>query len=584
MTKWAVKDMGGEIPRQDPHLLPDSAAEVAINCDLSSGPLDGLPTPELLHDFTGIGGTIRRAYRFPSTVKGEPDAWLPLPSEYSSACLSPLTNDTLHRIYWTNPGAGAYWSTYADIIAGNPPYNLGYIAPDATYQPAVSAVGGTDPTVVPWVDRSYLVTFVDQFGEESQPSLPSPDVAGASDAVWTIIIPTTLPGQPMGKNYPLPVKIRLYRTVTGQSTGAAFYQVHEWVVATDPPPITGYIDATLDKEIIGNLQLISAAWNNPPDKLDGLISMAGGFFVGWTGNTIHFSEPDRPHAWPAGYDITVLFPIVGFGVWQQSLMVMTEGFPSQGSGTSPSGFTLSTINVPEPCISRGSIITDLAGVYYASQNGLVMLNYFGMQNQTLQTMTKNIWLERFSAKTIIACRHRSQYLAITGTGVGFMIDYSEARLGVIELNTFDNAVCVWNDPYSGDAYVIADKIVYRWDSPTTPSLTYRWRSKRFYLPSPANLAACQIHADASILTDTAPTSPAPMDNGDATLDLPTGVNCVFRLYADGVLKFTRNILKPLDIFNLISGYMAYEYQFEIVSRSPIFSVELASSTKELRDV
>ena len=48
MVQWAVKNMGGAIPKMDAHLLPDNAAAQAWNCDLASGPLDGLPQPELL--------------------------------------------------------------------------------------------------------------------------------------------------------------------------------------------------------------------------------------------------------------------------------------------------------------------------------------------------------------------------------------------------------------------------------------------------------------------------------------------------------------------------------------------------------
>lgn len=583
MVQWAIKDMGGMVPRRDPHLLPDNMAETAINCDLASGPLDGLPAPVLAKDFTGLGTAVRKAYRFPCNDNVSPDAWLPLPSEFSSVCRSPLTNDDLQRLYWTNPNDGAYWSTYADIIAGNAPWNLGYIAPDDTYTPTVTAVGGTPSTSVPFVARSYLVTFSDQFGNESSPCDPSTVVNGAVDGVWTIMLLRTLPGQVAGKNYPLPITMNLYRTVTGATTGAAFYFVTSFAMATTPPPVGGYVDASNDTDIVNNLQLPSAAWNSCPELLDGLVMMAGGFLVGFIGNTVYFCEPEHPHAWPVAYCLSVFYEIQGLGVWQQSLMVMTKGFPSQGSGTSPSNFTLTQINVPEPCIARGSIVTDLAGIYYASQNGLVMLNYYGMQNQTLQTFTKNIWVGQFKAGSIVACRHRDQYLAINGTGTGFLIDYTEPREGVTELNTFSDAVAVWNDEYTGNAYICANKQIFLWDDGTQPSLTYRWLSKRFYLQAPINLGACQIKTDTSILTDTAPATP-PLDNTDVTLVLPANVNCVLNVYADGVKRFTRKILIPQDIFGLPAGFLAYEWQVEIVSRSPVFSVELATTMKELRAV
>ena len=103
MTAFVVKDFGGTIPKADPRALPDNMAEEAINCDLANGPLDGLPAPELVKDLSAVSGTVRKAYRLPGPTSSDPDAWLPLPSEFSSVVRSPLANDTLHRIYWTNP-------------------------------------------------------------------------------------------------------------------------------------------------------------------------------------------------------------------------------------------------------------------------------------------------------------------------------------------------------------------------------------------------------------------------------------------------------------------------------------------------
>lgn len=580
----AVRDFGGEVPRRDARLLPDSMAATAWNCDVSAGTLAGLPKPELVKDLTAVSGTVLRAYRLPAPVITDPDAWLPLPSPYSSVVRSPLTNDALHRVYWTSPGEGGLWSDYARIIADDDPFTLGTIQPDGSFQPTVTASGGTPSTSVPYVSRSYLVTFINSFGEESAPSLPSAVIDGASDGTWTVFMPNLLPGQPAGKNYDLPTHMRLYRTITGQSTGAAFYEVIEFDMAVSPPSALGWVDATLDGDIVNNQQLESTAWGNPPDGLDGLTLMAGGFMVGFTDNTLHFSEPNRPHAWPASYDLSVGFPIIGLAVWQQSLMVLTSGFPSQGSGTSPLGFSLSTIQVSEPCVSRGSIVVDLLGVYYASQNGLVQLNYYGINNQTQPIISRKQWLSDFEARNLIACRHRtSQFLAVNGTGEGFLVDTTEGRQGVMRLNTFYTADCVWNDNYTGDSYIMAEKIVYRWDSPDAEVMNFRWRSKVFNLPAPKNLGAAQINAAPGIGTVPGTVTLPPLDNTDPLLVLPDGENCVFKVWADGALVFTRNIREPIDIFTMKAGFLAFEWQFEILSRVEIYSVELAANMRALKN-
>jgi hypothetical protein len=589
MAGFKVVGFGGEIPRKFSRELPDQMAEQAWNCDLSSGPLNGLPIPLLVQDLSATPTAVRRAYRFPGPADGDPDFWLPLPSEFSSVVRSPLANDTLHRLYWSNPsGAGAvdpgcWWNSYARLVAGSPNYNLGFTYPDPGIVITVVATGGTGPTVVPYIVRAYTFTYIDEYGQESSPCTPSVPVSGASDGTWTISgLPTSAPASPAGKLFPTVVNIRLYRTLTGQS-GSDYFHVTDLAFGS-----ATYADTIPDTSISSGTLLATTSFLPPLDDMDGLTGFPGGMMVGFTDNTIHFCEPNRPNAWPAAYDQSLQYKILGFGVWQTSLIVLTEGFPSSGTGAAPSNFTFSTVQVPEPCISRGSIITDLMGVYYASQNGLVMLNYFGMQNQTLSTLTKNIWLTDFHAANIVACRHRAQYLAINGTGVGFVIDYTEARLGIVMLNTFSNAVCIWNDVYRGDTYICADKKVYLWDSPDTNALVYRWRSKQFFLPSPTNLGAALVEMSSDVLAHPPVDPLTPLANADPSLVLPVGVNAVFRVLVDiagdMVPVFECALTAPRNFLRLPSGFKEFTWQFEIVGRVPVFEVKLARTMKELAGI
>jgi hypothetical protein len=585
MVAFATQDMGGLIPRRESFLLPPSMAEDAYNCDLASGPLDGLPQPLFVIDLAGTASfTVKKAYRVPGPNPGDAEIWMPLPSPYSSVVRSPLANDTLHRVYWSNPpnepDPGVFWNTYARMAANQPRYTLGFIPPD----PAIilTAVPSGGDTTVPAISRSYTFTYIDEYGLETSPASPSEVVDGPPDATWTVSgLPTAAPSNPAGKFYPVVTKMRLYRTITGASTGAQFYFVVDL-----PFGSSTYVDTIPDVNIVGNNLLESTVWLPPVDGLDGLIALPGGMLVGFTGNTVHFCEPNRPHAWPAGYDQSLLYQIVALAVWQQQLVVLTHGFPSTGSGSSPAQFFFAQVQAPEPCIARGSVVTDLAGVYYASENGLVALNYYGMQNQSLSNFTKNIWLRDYQAEHIIACRHRAQYLAINGTGLGFLIDYTEERMGVMKISPMVAVVGVWNDVFTGDAYVIADQKVYLWDSPDTPSLTYYWKSKEFYLPAPTNLGCCQISLDPSVVDPAPLKADGPSLRDGIDIELPDGVNAMFRLYAgpgDALnVVFTRYLTKPLEIFRLPSGVKSFNWQFDITARVPLHSVQLASTMKELK--
>jgi hypothetical protein len=73
---------------------------------------------------------------------------------------------------------------------------------------------------------------------------------------------------------------------------------------------------------------------------------------------------------------------------------------------------------------------------------------------------------------------------------------------------------------------------------------------------------------------------------DPALTLPEGVLAEFRLYAGDELPLvmTRRLFKTNDVFRLVSGFMAFDWQIELVSRVRIKSVELASTMKELQGV
>ena len=59
---------------------------------------------------------------------------------------------------------------------------------------------------------------------------------------------------------------------------------------------------------------------------------------------------------------------------------------------------------------------------------------FGMQNITAPILEKNEWLLRYKAKDLMAARHRSQFMAVNGTGAGFLVDYAEQRLAFQDLS------------------------------------------------------------------------------------------------------------------------------------------------------
>jgi hypothetical protein len=508
--------------------------------------------------------------------------WLPLPSRFSSVVRSPLANDRYHRIYWTNPGDYAPHFTTTDRLKSGiySWLDLGIVTP--VYGPAITGVtGGT--AGVDEIERAYVFTYINEFGEESAPSPPSEVVSGLPDAVWHLAFPSGIESPPLGLAYPTITLVRMYRTITSTTTGAQFYQCGEWGAPDFPPT---YDDSAQDKDVVGNKILETSVWGNPPPYLDGLVAMPGGFMVGFTGNTLHFSEPDRPHAWPSTYDLSVHYDIISIVVWQQYLIVLTNGYPSAGSGNMPSNIVMVATQVNEPCVSRGSIIVDMTGVYYASINGLIQFTGYGIQNITAGMVEKDKWVTKYRATKLFSCRHRTQFLSVNETHGGFIIDYAEPRLSFQDLTYMKNVVCVWNDEYTGETLMCTtDGKIWQWDVPGEVLQTYRWKSKQFFTPVPLNLGAAQVELDRQVLAQQPPDT-SPLNNGDASVSLPAGVNAQFRYYAGPTLQLimTRNLTKQMEIFRLPTGFKAFDHQVEIVSRVPVSSIQLAQTLEELKTV
>ena len=578
MPAWEIKGFGGVLPRTDERLIADNMASAAVNCDLTGGILVGLPQVGFQKDFSAVPGAVEKAYRFLPDEAGD-IVWLPLPSRYSSVVRSPLANDDKKRVYWTNPGdLCPHWNTRDRIKAGQPHFDLGTVQP--TVAPTIASVTGGD-TTTPLIDRVYVYTFINSYGEESSPSPASNLASGHSGATWTITgLPTAAPGNPAGYAYAPITQLRLYRIVTGQASGAQFYRVLE----IGFPNGGSYVDTIPDTTVVLNEVLETVGWGNPPASIDGLVAVTGGFLVGFTNNTIHFTEPNRPHTWPSIYDQSVHYDIVAMVAWQQYLMVLTNGFPSAGSGTSPSNFLFVQSQVSEPILSRGSIVVDPGGVFYASQNGLVLYTGYHIDNQTALLVEKNEWLQYYHARNIIAARHRHEYIAINGTGRGFLIDYRNTQAPSFEdLSTLAGVVCIWNDEETGDTLLMANKQCFEWDCPYTAPQTYRWRSKNFSAPLPISLGAVQIDLDEEVLTPP-PGTPIPLDNGDFVL--PAGINAVFNYYAGPKLQLimTRYLTTQQEVFRLPKGFKAFDHQVEVISRVPISSIQLGTTLGELRTV
>ena len=467
--------------------------------------------------------------------------------------------------------------------------------------------GVTDYNI--WIDvtgdsvfeaRSYVYTWVSAYGEEGPPSLPTL-VNGWSNATWTINVfcPTPDNLQPGGTQRNL-TKTRIYRSVSS-NTGLSSY----FFVAEIPILQASYVDTFDDATVAQNVQLESIFWFPPPSDLKGFTAFPNGVVVGFKSKEVWFSEPYRPHAWPPGYVLTTEFPIVGIGVCGTSVVVCTEGTPYLVNGISPSTMTLTKINLPEPCLFRGSIISTDTSVLYMSQNGLIQVSSSGQAtNVTEQWITRERWQGLTPQKYIRAIKHASAYFAfgtVSGSDTsvaqqGFTVELSPAdqvsftiwpqagghRLGFSQLTSPNgfNINNVMVDAWTGIGLLLQNGAVYYYDfTDQAPTIVpYKWRSKVYQQQTKKNFEAFRVFFS---VPPGSPTQSVARNTNAVQSVLSAGQYLIVRVYADGTLFTTREVRNTGELLRVLSGVKVEQWQFEMEGIVNVSNMQVATSVKEL---
>jgi hypothetical protein len=451
--------------------------------------------------------------------------------------------------------------------------------------------------------RGYVYTWVTEYGEEGPPSEPTV-VNGWSNATWTVECFMPMP-ENMGADYVDPAdgltkqakrnitKTRIYRTISNLAGQGTYF-----FVAEIPVTQAVYQDVLADDVVALSSQLVSLFWFAPPEDLQAIVPFPNGIAVGFRKNEIWFSEAYRPHAWPPGYVITTEFPIVGIGVCGQAVIACTQGTPYVANGVNPSSMALTKINLAEPCLHRGSIVTTDTTVLYVSQNGLIQISQSGAgDNMTEGWISRERWQKLTPHVRVRAVKHTSSYFAFGGDPIrdGFTIELSSEdktsftiwpqagshRLGFNKLSS-PNDLDIENvlvDPYTGAGMLVQGGGVWWYDfTDLNPTIVpYKWKSKLYQQTAKRNFEAVRV-----FFTVPSTTPPQVERNVDAVQ--PTlGPNQygIIRVYVDDVLWTTREIRKSGELLRILSGVKGEQWQFEFEGRVNISNAQLATSVKEL---
>lgn len=533
-----LTQFGGIIPRTSERLIPDNAAQVAVNCRLSSGEL--VPFNVGAERYTSAkAGPLLAIHRI---EEGASAAWLTWPYDVDVVKAS-----LFGTARWCFTGDGEpRITTMADALTGSGndypkvAYTLG--TPKPVTAPTVAPTGGASATLV---DRFYAHTFYAVWGDVEFEGAVSPVSAltnGKVDATWQITGMNTTPPNSgtvtgafaSGKTeftdtvdtflrageqvvisgatltvtditsskkfkvagdysaattwarkaaFPGTIYKRLYRT-TG-TTG-------QWQLVAEGITGTTYNDTLTDSQIPGD-ELITASWDMPPVGLTGLFSLPSGAMGGWVGNKAYFSEPDQPHAWPPEYAIQADYPIVGAECFGSGVALLTTSWPFIIQGIEPGQMSGQSWKEVVPCVSKRGVCSLGDTVIFPSTSGFKSANGAGVSDWSLPYFTENEFKTYMPETMVSAMVERRLYVLYTKNNSTRVLIFNLTGDDQYLTEAHFDATEIHGDMTNGHLYYSFGSDIYEFDPADGYTLSQDWMSKEIVLPMPQNLGAAKIN-------------------------------------------------------------------------------------------
>ena len=545
MTVIAVNKFSGVSPMTPPRYLGNNTAQIAQNCPVWLGSLQSIKdisNTGLTPDPLTKSGNLTSIYRFGQDRTDEKEYWFHWTTDVD-VVQGFIAADATERTYFTGDGNPKVTNNSLSLTGGSTDYPINSYdigVPKPIPAPTTTKSGTPDANTTAET-RVYTYTYVNSWGEESTPYAAT-DMAPSTEDVYpgeSVVV--TMPTGSI-TNFEV-TKKRIYRSATG-TANTSFFFVAE--VDLSAPTYTDSLEGDSLNEVLPSL-----TWVQPPTSLKGLIGLANGIMVGFSGNDIYFSEPFRPFAWPIQYIQTVGWPVVGLGVIDTTVVVLTEGRPYFIQGSHPGSMVMVEADVNQACISKRSIVSMGGYVFYASPDGLVGLSPGGSTVVTESMFDKYTW-QTLSPEGLLGCMYENKYVGFFDTDSGdggFVYDMVAKTWNFHSIY----AVGAYNDLKNDALYVINedDKTLYKWD--TGAVLSYTWKSKKFTFPEPKSFSCYRVQAEAYPVT--------------------------MKIYRDSTSIVSLSITD--DALRRIPAGMGTDWEFQLEGNTEVYNVQIAQSPMEL---
>jgi hypothetical protein len=324
-------------------------------------------------------------------------------------------------------------------------------------------------------------------------------------------------------------------------------------------------------------------YDPPPKDLRGLTAVQNNILCGFVGNTLYFSEPGAPHAWPASYAVSLEHNIVGIAAISGSIFVATDSYPYLVSGSDPAnGMSTARIDANLPCLNKNSIVTMGYGVVYSTHDGLAVYSpSSGPAIITKLLYNNDTWQTDIDPSTVVAEYYGDNYFAAHATGA-FIFEH-DAKVGGFFVNTDYSFTASWYDPVDGVVYYTSgtNGDVYEWDNLDQPLTTLAWKSKVIVTKDMINIGAARVVAD---YAENTAIWDATVTSWEAEMMLwNAGDSLTFRLWVDKELIFETQ-LTDSSMFRLPTGYRADTFEVGVEGNIRVRAIHLAETSLGLREV
>ena len=377
----------------------------------------------------------------------------------------------------------------------------------------------------------------------------------------------------------------------------------------------------------------SENYDKPKATMKGITNYHRNMLVGFFDNQLCISFPDKPHAWPERFRLTLDSNIVGIAVNGGYIIALTESYPYNISGNSPESMSVTRIDAEYPCLAKKSIVNiGKQGVMWATHGGLAAWRGgSGISINTILIHDWDTWGDYLDPTTLVGHYFNDKYFGSHSTGsFTFQLDNDQGGT-FVKINYKFTAA--YSDSITGVTYYTSDTTgdIFEWDNKNQVLAPMEWKSKTIRTSDYLNMGAARVIAEYTSITgenvnEIAFNSNVPIFNaavfavsqqlgclngptdytdsnsnrvenigtlngfpvnGDSqtqTLKVLSEVlPVVFKLFVDKDLVFQASIASD-DIFRLPSGYRSDTFEVSVSGSARVKAIHLGETPIGLKSI